>query len=156
MSESRYTCACCGYQTLSERPGNWAICHVCFREDDPVQLLDPWYVGGANRLSLAEAQENYATIGASEARLKSNVRGVLAGDTKDPAWYRVTDADRSKVTSPARLNEEKPEWWLAMVLLDHQCLTSESGPRAQRARLTKCNALCSRLIRGVRHRECRG
>jgi Cysteine-rich CPCC len=108
MSKSRFTCACCGYQTLSDKPGNWAICHVCFWEDDPVQLLDPWYVGGANRVSLAEAQENYAAIGASELRFKSNVKGILPGDAKDPTWRRVTDSDRSKATSPARLSEEKP------------------------------------------------
>lgn len=84
MSKSRHTCACCGFQTLVEGPGNCGICHVCFWEDDPVQLLDPWYVGGANRVSLAEAQENYVKYGACEQRFKSNVRGVLVGDRKDP------------------------------------------------------------------------
>jgi len=119
MSNKHYTCACCGYRTLGLSPGNWDICHVCFWEDDPVQLLDPWYVGGANRVSLVEAQDNYATKGVSEPRFKSEVKGVLAGDRRDPSWRRVTQADRSKVTSPAKLNKERPNdpWpWYYWVL----------------------------------------
>ena len=108
MSKNRYTCPCCGYRTLKERPGNYSICHVCFWEDDPVQLLDPWCVSGANKVSLQQAQQNFATGGVSEPRFKGNVKGVLAGDVRDPSWRQVTDADKSKVTTPAHLGKEMP------------------------------------------------
>jgi hypothetical protein len=91
MTETRYTCPCCGYRTLSSSPGNYDICHVCFWEDDPIQILDPWYQGGANKISLEEAQKNYAEIGASEDRFKSNVKGVLPGDVRDSLWRRAME-----------------------------------------------------------------
>ncbi len=41
MSEARYACPCCGYLTLTEKPpGTFAICPVCFWEDDEVQFKD--------------------------------------------------------------------------------------------------------------------
>jgi hypothetical protein len=108
MNEKKYTCACCGYRTLSDSPGNWNICHVCFWEDDPVQLLDPWCPGGANNVSLQQAQESFAANGVSELKFKSNVKGVLPGDVRDPLWRRVTEADRSRVTTPAALGKLLP------------------------------------------------
>jgi hypothetical protein len=103
-----YTCACCGYRTLGRRPGNWDICHICFWEDDPVQLLDPWYRGGANNVSLQEAQQNYAKAGVSEQRFKSNVKGVLPGDVRDPSWRPLEESDRVNVRTPAQLAQENP------------------------------------------------
>lgn len=44
-----YTCPCCGYLTLDEKPpGTYDICSICFWEDDDVQYNDPNYEGGAN------------------------------------------------------------------------------------------------------------
>jgi hypothetical protein len=61
----RYPCPCCGFLTLPEpASGTYNICTVCFWEDDPTQLRDPDYWGGANRLSLNDARENFWTIGA--------------------------------------------------------------------------------------------
>ena len=105
----KHTCPCCGYRTLTQKPGNYDICHVCLWEDDPVQLLDPWYRGGANSVSLCEAQESYATVGVSELRFKSDVKGVLPGDVRDTAWRRVEDEDRQRVSSPAELMKKNPE-----------------------------------------------
>ncbi len=51
-------CPCCGSYTLSE-VGAYEICPVCFWEDDPVQLSDPTYSGGANQDSLNKARENW-------------------------------------------------------------------------------------------------
>jgi hypothetical protein len=75
MSERRYPCPCCGYLTLPEPPaGTYEICEVCFWEDDGVQFDDPDYEGGANRVSLRQARDNFCQLGVSEARLKPNVR----------------------------------------------------------------------------------
>jgi len=80
---------------------------VCFWEDDPVQLLDPWYVGGTNKVSLQQAQENFSRFGVSEQRFAKDVKGVLAGDMRDPRWRPVSEADRKYVTTPATLAKEK-------------------------------------------------
>lgn len=104
----KFPCACCGYLTFSET-GIYEICHVCFWEDDPVQLLDPWCVGGANKVSLKQAQENFSRFGVSEQRFKQNVKAVLVEDVKDKSWRPVTDADRKFVTTPATLAKEKPD-----------------------------------------------
>ncbi len=106
---ARFTCPCCGYRTLNDSPGCYEICHVCFWEDDPVQLLDPWYRGGANQVSLHEAQQNYAQVGVSEPRFKDNVKGVLPGDERDPLWRVVREADCQHVTTPAQQAERNPK-----------------------------------------------
>ena len=108
-SSANFTCPCCGYLTFEEWPGSYDICHVCFWEDDPVQLLDPWCEGGANKVSLQEAQRNFAEQGVSEARFKLNVKGVLSGDSRNPLWRRVRESDRRYVTTPARMAEENAE-----------------------------------------------
>ena len=106
---AKFTCPCCGYHTLKDSPGSYEICHICFWEDDPVQLLDPWYEGGANKVSLQEAQRNYAEVGVSEEKYKANVKGVLTDDTRDPLWRAVTETDRQHVTTPVQLAKENPE-----------------------------------------------
>ena len=105
MSGKRYTCPCCGYETFSESPGSYQICHVCFWEDDPVQILDPWFSGGANRPSLVDAQQNYRIHGAMESRFVGNVRGIQANDQRDPEWRLVEAADRASVRVPRDLTE---------------------------------------------------
>lgn len=57
-----FACQCCGQPTLSERNA-YEICSVCLWEDDPVQISDPSYAGGANSISLAEAREKWRHIG---------------------------------------------------------------------------------------------
>jgi hypothetical protein len=52
-----FSCPCCGYHTLQEKPpGTFDICPVCEWEDDLVQFNDPDFSGGANTVSLREAQ----------------------------------------------------------------------------------------------------
>jgi hypothetical protein len=108
MPKQRYTCACCGYRTLIGSPGSYEICRACFWEDDPIQLLDPWYQGGANTVALVEAQRNFAAIGASEECFRANVKPVKANELRDPQWRAATEADRALVTTPARLQREVP------------------------------------------------
>jgi len=73
--EQCYPCPCCGYLTLCEAVrGSYDLCPVCFWEDDSVQFDDPEYRGGANRVSLREARENYRAFGASERQFLGEVR----------------------------------------------------------------------------------
>lgn len=83
----KYTCPCCGYQTLNEEPpGTYDICGICFWEDDSVQFSDPDYEGGANTVSLRQAQQNYARFGVSELLFSDSVRQPTDQDIKDPKW----------------------------------------------------------------------
>ena len=74
----RWPCPCCGYLTLdAEAPGTYDICPVCFWEDDNVQLHDPDFAGGANSVSLRQAQTNFKTFGASDRDFIHIVRPPL-------------------------------------------------------------------------------
>jgi len=80
----KYTCPCCGYKTLEEPPGDYDICKICYWEDDPVQNEDPDFEGGANEVSLRQAQRNYKIYGASEEMFKHRVvEPSLGGYEKD-------------------------------------------------------------------------
>lgn len=71
----KYACPCCGYFTYDHKPnGDFDICPVCFWEDDAVQSADPTFAGGANKVSLAEARENFLTFGACDEASKEHVR----------------------------------------------------------------------------------
>ena len=78
-----YKCPCCGFYTLTEEPGNWDICEVCFWEDDPIQRGDETFSGGANHVSLKQARRNYIKFGACEARLKQYVRSPFDYEKRD-------------------------------------------------------------------------
>ncbi|MBK9386338.1 MAG: hydrolase [Planctomycetes bacterium] len=71
---ARSPCRCCGFLTLGAR-GNYEICPVCFWEDDVLE--NPEIAGGANAVSLREAQASYRRIGACEARFLDHVRAPL-------------------------------------------------------------------------------
>jgi hypothetical protein len=74
----RFACPCCDFLTLEEAPtGTYAICEVCFWEDDNVQFRDPNYAGGANQVSLAQARNNFRLHGVSEPRFHADVRPPL-------------------------------------------------------------------------------
>lgn len=71
----KYKCPCCGYFTFDNKPdGSYDICKVCFWEDDPIQLGDPTYEGGANKVSLIQAKMNYIEFGACEHEMIPCVR----------------------------------------------------------------------------------
>lgn len=53
----KHVCPCCGYDyKYIGFNGDYSICPICQWEDDPVQLKDPYFRGGANQLSLNEYQ----------------------------------------------------------------------------------------------------
>ena len=79
----KYECPCCGFYTFDEQPnGTYTICPVCFWEDDPIQLKNPLYTGGANIVSLVQARENFKKFGACEDRVKEYVRPPRKEETK--------------------------------------------------------------------------
>ena len=53
------------------------ICPVCEWEDDYVQYGNPDYEGGANKVSLHQAQMNYAKFGAAQPQSFQYVRSPL-------------------------------------------------------------------------------
>ena len=70
-----YRCPCCHHRTLHER-GMMEICEVCFWRDDGQDDHDAEVVrrGFNEPLSLAQARENYAKFGASDAKYMQSVR----------------------------------------------------------------------------------
>ncbi len=63
----RYACPCCDQLTLRDPPpGTYAICRACRWEDDNAQFREPDLPGGASRISLRTARENFARYGHSE------------------------------------------------------------------------------------------
>jgi hypothetical protein len=87
-----YPCPCCGYLVFHGPPGSYEICPICFWEDDAVELeLATTRVGGANGISLREAQANFASFGACDERCIPSCRPP--GDTpRDPAWRPIDPA----------------------------------------------------------------
>lgn len=99
MSQRRhilYPCPCCGYIVFREPPGSHDICPICFWEDDESQLRFADEGGGANEVSLRQAQANYAAAGVSEDRLAARVRPPRQGEVRDPLW-RPLDPERDEV-----------------------------------------------------------
>ncbi|CAH0251467.1 hypothetical protein SRABI96_03189 [Peribacillus sp. Bi96] len=83
----KYTCPCCGYKTLDEEPpGTYDICKICFWEDDNFQFDHPDMDGGANNVSLKEAQKKFINFGVSEKDFLKNVRRPNMSDIKDQSW----------------------------------------------------------------------
>jgi hypothetical protein len=93
------TCPCCGYIVFDEPPGSYAICPICFWEDDEVQLRFPTLEGGANCPSLIEAQQNFIKHGACEQRFKGNVHPPTAEIRKDTEWHPI-NANEDKFEAP--------------------------------------------------------
>jgi len=75
---SGFPCLCCGYLTLPDKPpGTFFICPVCRWEDDNVQAEDVNRRGGANRVSLREAQANFRRYSKSDPDRRGEVRPPL-------------------------------------------------------------------------------
>ena len=97
-----FPCPCCGWLVFHGPPGSYAICHICFWEDDLHGLEAPTEGGGANSgVSLVQAQANFAAIGASEPRLLLYVRQPGHDEVRDPAW-RPFDPQHDLLAMPTR------------------------------------------------------
>jgi len=87
MVAEKFACPCCGYKTFKYKPnGSFDICEVCFWEDDPVQLENPDYEGGANKISLRQGQKNFLKFGACEIKMINHVRNPLITEQRDKNW----------------------------------------------------------------------
>lgn len=80
---NRLTCPCCGYQTVVE---TYDICRICFWEYDEVMHERHDEAGGANGVSLREAQRNYARCGAVHETAVKYTRKPTPEDKRDPNW----------------------------------------------------------------------
>ncbi|WP_327150156.1 CPCC family cysteine-rich protein [Nocardia sp. NBC_01329] len=115
---TRYPCPSCGHHVFDETPGSFDICSVCTWEDDRVQLRWPTIPGGANRISLVEAQRNYRDFSACDDRGRTHARSPEADEPLDPAW-RPIDPARDHFEDPRTgLRQPWPDdpttlyWWL--------------------------------------------
>ncbi len=71
----KYKCPCCGFYTFEKKTNaNYEICPVCFWEDDPIQSNDMEYKGGANKVSLLQARDNFLKFGACTEDMMTHVR----------------------------------------------------------------------------------
>lgn len=90
MVTEKFACPCCGYKTFTQQPnGTYDICQVCFWEDDPIQLKDPDYEGGANKVSLKQGQRNFVKYGACEKEMIKNVRPPKKDEKRDKEWKLI-------------------------------------------------------------------
>lgn len=90
MAIEKFACPCCGYKTFEEQPnGSYNVCQVCFWEDDPIQLDNPNYEGGANRVSLSQGQKNFIEFGACEREMIKNVRKPTKNEQRDESWRPI-------------------------------------------------------------------
>ena len=85
-NSEKYTCPCCGYKTHHRKDHLGDLCLVCYWQSDSMQNADPYYGGGANRISLMQAQQNFIVFGACEKPSISFVRPPLADEIKDENW----------------------------------------------------------------------
>ena len=115
-----WPCPCCGYLVFTEPPGSSDSCPFCFWEDDLVQLLCATSSGGANRVSLHQAQQNFALFGAKEDRSRQHVVPPPAGQPRDVGWRPIDEAkDRfpgfEDAAGPKELGENlyywRPTYW---------------------------------------------
>ena len=83
----KFACPCCGYKTFGHEPNaSYDICQVCYWEDDPIQLGDSNYEGGANPMFLKQAQRNFIEFGACDREMLPNVRQPSKDEQRDENW----------------------------------------------------------------------
>ena len=86
----KYTCPCCGYKTLQSEH-EYDICPICFWEDDDIQFDDVDFAGGANDVSLRQAQKNYSEFSACQKDMIKYVRKPNKDDVKDSNWRPISN-----------------------------------------------------------------
>lgn len=80
----KITCYCCGYKTLTEGPGEYDICPVCYWEDDGSGFIGSDEPSSVNKgLPLSEAQRNYKKYGACHPMFREKVRPPRPNELRD-------------------------------------------------------------------------
>ncbi|MGB5736272.1 MAG: CPCC family cysteine-rich protein [Thiohalocapsa sp.] len=97
----KFPCPCCGHLVHDQVPGFHQICPICGWEDDLTQLRFPQMPGSSNTVSLAEAQRNYCSYGASERRNAGNTRTPVEGERVEASW-RPLDPTVDNIEQPTR------------------------------------------------------
>jgi hypothetical protein len=83
MTEPSITCSCCGYVTTIT--DQFDRCPICAWIHEPVQESDPDDDKGPNRVSLRQAQRNFASFGL-KAEGAPDTRKATQRDKRDPNW----------------------------------------------------------------------
>jgi hypothetical protein len=107
-------CPCCGHLVFEGNPGTEEICPVCFWQDDLFALLDPFKALGPNKVSLIEAQANFAFLGLCDPRY-ANVKSRLADPTRfaiEQGWRPLDPVrDRFPTSAEYPADESKTYYW---------------------------------------------
>lgn len=101
LDQNKFPCPCCGHLVFDHEPGFHQVCPICGWEDDLSQLRFPRMPGGANVVSLFEAQQNFRSYGASDRRSRGLTRDPVAGELLDPGW-RPLNPDQDNPETPGR------------------------------------------------------
>ncbi len=119
--DTRRPCPCCGHLVFDVRdgwPGSYSICPVCFWEDDLTQIRWPFVLGGANRVPLVEAQQNFQHFGACDQRSLRSVRPPADDEPLDANWRPIDPVTDSFENWESEEHRPWPEddsvllWWL--------------------------------------------
>lgn len=115
-----YPCPCCGYLVHDSSPGSYAICDICFWEDDVAQLRWPLLGGGPNAWCLVEAQLNFEACGAMSFEFVDQVNSPSINQRRDDDWRRIdlrTDnfedvgIHEGQPSTPTALYWWRPTFW---------------------------------------------
>jgi hypothetical protein len=82
MDFPKLPCPCCGHLTLLQKCAH-EICPVCHWEDDPAQREDRLNAGGANKIALFQARDNFLARGACSEDCLEHVRPPLPNEIPD-------------------------------------------------------------------------
>ncbi len=119
--DTRRPCPCCGHLVFDVEdgwPGSYAICPVCFWEDDLVQLRWPFMPGGANRVPLVEAQQNFRAYGACDQHGRRFARPPADDEPVDAHWRPIDPAEdlfeewKGEARRPWPADRSVLCWWL--------------------------------------------
>jgi hypothetical protein len=141
----KYKCPCCGYYTLDDGPGRFDICQVCYWEDDGIQADDPEYWGGANHITLNEAQANYKKIGAIEPCFLKRVRPPLDDELIGSAVEEVSVEEKKEFAQWHKANLLR-QYFNIQKLLQRDDLTEETMQNLKRNAALVINALSANGI----------
>ncbi|MFD3658715.1 CPCC family cysteine-rich protein [Streptomyces sp. NPDC058620] len=120
--DTRRPCPCCGhlvFDIVDGWPGSFDICSICFWEDDAQQFRWPFMPGGANCVSLVEAQRNFQAYGACDQHGRGFARPPADHERLDPHWRPIDPAVdffedwRSDAHRPWPAASSVLCWWLA-------------------------------------------
>ena len=107
-------CPCCGHRVFEGDPGTEEICPVCFWQDDLFSLLDPFEALGPNKVSLIEAQANFASLGLCDPHY-AHVKSRLADRARfaiDLGWRPIDPVrDRFRTSADYPVDEGKTYYW---------------------------------------------